>query len=115
MGPATEMTVEDFARRRAAEPGLAALDVREPPELALANLGPGVHAAPMSELGSRGTPALPEALQDQDAEIVLFCHHGVRSANVAQWLRQQGWTNVKSLRGGIDAWSLRIDPSVPRY
>ena len=55
-----------------------------------------------------------EAMADK-ADVVVYCHHGVRSLNVANWLRQQGIPNVQSMDGGIDVWSLTVDPSVPRY
>jgi adenylyltransferase/sulfurtransferase len=48
-------------------------------------------------------------------EIVVYCHHGGRSLRVAQWLRGQGFTDVKSMAGGIDQWSIEIDPKLPRY
>ena len=46
---------------------------------------------------------------DPDAHIVVMCHHGVRSLNVTNWLRQQGFENVQSMRGGIDRWSREVD------
>ncbi len=46
---------------------------------------------------------------------MVYCHHGVRSLNVVNWLREQGIENCQSVAGGIDAWSLAVDPSVPRY
>ena len=52
---------------------------------------------------------------DRDALIVFQCHHGIRSQNAAEYFRQQGFTNLCNLQGGIDAWSLQVDPSVPRY
>jgi rhodanese-related sulfurtransferase len=52
---------------------------------------------------------------DPEERLLLVCHHGVRSMNVAAWLRNQGFENAQSLRGGIDAWSLEVDPSVSRY
>ena len=60
----------------------------------------------------------PERVDDYRAiktSCVVYCHHGVRSMNVVGWLRQQGVENVRSLAGGIDAWSLEIDPELPRY
>lgn len=60
----------------------------------------------------------PERIGDYrsgEGLCVVYCHHGVRSLNVAAWLRQQGLDNVRSLAGGIDGWSLLIDPSLPRY
>ena len=53
--------------------------------------------------------------QDKDAPIVAFCHHGGRSAQVTAWLRQQGWTNVVNMTGGIHAWAQSIDPAVGTY
>lgn len=55
-----------------------------------------------------------EALAEE-REIVVYCHHGVRSLNTAAWLRRQGVERVRSLRGGIERWSVEIDPQVPRY
>lgn len=48
-------------------------------------------------------------------EIVVFCHHGTRSLNAVNWLRSQGIENARSMAGGIDRWSVEIDPQVPRY
>ena len=53
--------------------------------------------------------------RDRDTLIVFQCHHGIRSQNAAEYFRQQGFTNLRNLQGGIDAWSLLVDPSVPRY
>jgi rhodanese-related sulfurtransferase len=52
---------------------------------------------------------------DPEDHIVVMCHHGVRSANVAAWLQQQGFERAQSLQGGIDRWSRIIDPKVPTY
>jgi rhodanese-related sulfurtransferase len=52
---------------------------------------------------------------DTDDEVICYCHHGMRSMDVAVWLRGQGVARAKSLSGGIDRWSTEIDPSVPRY
>ena len=52
---------------------------------------------------------------DRDTPIVFQCHHGIRSQNAAEYFRQQGFTNLCNLSGGIDAWSMLVDPSVPRY
>jgi len=54
-------------------------------------------------------------VRDPDDHLVVFCHAGVRSMNVTVWLRNQGFEQVQSLRGGIDAWSVEVDPSVKRY
>jgi rhodanese-related sulfurtransferase len=87
---------------------LMLLDVREPWEFSTASIEGSV-LVPMGDI-----PARLQEL-DPDAHIVTICHAGVRSLNVAVWLRNQGLENVQSLRGGIDAWSREIDPTVPRY
>ena len=55
-----------------------------------------------------------ESIADE-SELIVFCHHGVRSLNVVHWLREQGVEACRSMAGGIDRWSLEIDPKVPRY
>ena len=84
------------------------LDVRERVEYQTACVD-GSLLIPMGEIPSR----LQEL--DPDAHIVTICHSGIRSMNVAVWLRDQGFDRVQSMRGGIDAWSRTIDPTVPRY
>lgn len=87
---------------------LVLLDVREAEELQLAWLPGAVHI-PMGEVPGR----LHEL--DPDAEIVVFCHHGIRSAHVVQFLAQREFAHVANLAGGIEAWSASVDPGVPRY
>jgi rhodanese-related sulfurtransferase len=84
------------------------LDVREPFEIALAPF-PGATHIPMGDIPSRLTEL------DPDRETVVVCHHGVRSAQVAMYLAQNGFERVLNLSGGIDAWSEDADPSTPRY
>jgi sulfur-carrier protein adenylyltransferase/sulfurtransferase len=109
------VTVQEVARKREAGEDFVLLDIREPYELEIANLGDWVELAPMSELVSRHTEALPAAAQDKDAEIIVMCRSGNRSAQVTMWLRQQGWSNVYNLDGGINAWAQQIDPSLDFY
>lgn len=85
------------------------LDVREPWEAALCSI-PGSRLIPMGEIPSRAHQEL-----DPDAHIVAYCHYGARSLNVVLWLREQGFANTQSLAGGIDAWSQKIEPAIPRY
>src|SRR5689334_7758422 len=86
------------------------LDVRNPDEHATAKIA-GSTLIPMGELQAR----LSELEPHKHGRIVVHCHHGGRSMRVTQFLRQQGFTQVQNLDGGIDAWSLQVDPSVPRY
>lgn len=70
----------------------------------------GSRLIPMGDVPSSAHQQL-----DPDSHIVVYCHHGARSLSVVMWLREQGFANAQSLRGGIDAWSQQVDPSVPRY
>jgi rhodanese-related sulfurtransferase len=85
------------------------LDVREPWELEKASLQDSKHI-PMGDVPMRANQEL-----DPDAHIVVVCHHGVRSLSVTNWLRQQGFEKVQSMRGGIDGWARTVDPKVPLY
>jgi rhodanese-related sulfurtransferase len=84
------------------------LDIREPDEIAIARFA-GAKEIPMNDVPGR-LAEIPA-----DAEIVVLCHHGMRSAHVAGFLADRGYAHVANLVGGIDAWSLQVDPSVPRY
>ena len=85
------------------------IDVREPWEFATAHIAGGV-PIPMGDVPSRAHQEL-----DPEERLVVVCHHGVRSMNVTVWLRNQGFEQAQSLRGGIDAWSVEVDPKVVRY
>jgi rhodanese-related sulfurtransferase len=87
---------------------LVLLDVREPDERAIALIDPSIHI-PMNEV-----PARHEQLP-QDRAIVVYCHHGSRSAMVAAFLETVGFRDVVNLTGGIDAWSVEVDRRVRRY
>jgi len=110
-----EINVEEVARRRAAGDAFILVDVREPHEIAAVNLGAGVELVPMSEIAALRLDALPAALDDRNAEVVVICHHGTRSLQVSAWLRQQGWNNVLNMTGGVEAWAQRVDPTIGRY
>jgi rhodanese-related sulfurtransferase len=84
------------------------LDVREPWENEICRIDGSV-LVPMRELPSR-TAWLEEA-----EEVVIYCHSGIRSLNAAAWLREQGVESARSMAGGIDRWSVEIDPAMPRY
>ena len=86
------------------------LDCREPGEVATAKIDGTVHI-PMREIPAR----ISELQPHQQGRVIVHCHHGGRSLRVTQYLRQQGFDKAQNMAGGIDAWSLAIDPSVPRY
>jgi rhodanese-related sulfurtransferase len=113
---APEISVKDVAAKVAAKEEFIWLDVREPDELnAAAIKDERVVNVPLSVLSQQRTEALPAAAQDKDAEIVVFCHMGSRSAQVTAWLAGQGWTNVVNMEGGIERWANQVDASVGRY
>lgn len=85
------------------------IDVREPWEVATAHID-GCTEMPMGDVPSRAHQEL-----DPEERLVVLCHHGIRSMNVAVWLRNQGFDQAQSVRGGIDAWAAEVDPKVGRY
>jgi adenylyltransferase/sulfurtransferase len=97
------------ALRERGEPHLL-LDVREPAEWETAHIE-GATLVPLRELPAR----LPELAEWKDRHVIAQCHSGVRSARACEFLREAGFTRVENLVGGIDAWSLTVDPGVPRY
>jgi rhodanese-related sulfurtransferase len=103
-----EMTVKELAERIKAGTAPAIIDVREPDEYQYAR----IEGAVLKPLG--GITRWAQEL-DQEQEYVLQCHTGVRSGQAAYLLERMGFKKVYNLNGGIDAWSLHIDPSVPRY
>jgi rhodanese-related sulfurtransferase len=105
-------TSVDEVKRRLAAGEIVLLDCREPAEHATARIGESP-LIPMREVPARLREI--ETMAEAADAVVVYCHHGVRSLNVAHWLRQQGVDNVQSMAGGIDHWSAVIDPAVPRY
>ncbi|MGV3570117.1 MAG: rhodanese-like domain-containing protein [Ramlibacter sp.] len=92
--------------------GAVVLDVREPWELQTASVKPDgfeLLAIPMNDIPAR----LAEVPRDRP--VAVLCHHGGRSQRVAQFLAQQGYDGVANVAGGINAWAMERDPSVPRY
>ena len=104
-----EVSVAEVKSVQDAVQDLTLLDVREPWEFDTAHIAGSKHI-PMGDIPARFNQEL-----DPENRIVVVCHHGVRSMNVTVWLRQQGFENVQSLRGGIDRWSREIDPTIPLY
>jgi adenylyltransferase/sulfurtransferase len=102
-----QLTVKELKRRIDAGEQVYILDVREPHEFKIAQIGGQL--IPMNEVPQR----LSEI--DREREVIVHCHHGVRSQRVAEFLKQAGYPQVVNLAGGIDAWSEQIDPKVPKY
>ena len=102
-----EIAPQAVKRRLDAGEKLRLIDVREPEEFALARIE-GAELIPM-----RSVPAELQSLDE--GSLIVYCHHGVRSLSVVDWLRNQGVEDCQSMAGGIDAWSLSVDPAVPRY
>lgn len=107
IGGGLDIEPSDLARRLDEEGSFQLLDIREPWEWSLAQIGKPQLLA-MNQL-----PTALESL-DRDRELIVYCHHGVRSEMAAEWLRGHGF-RARNLAGGIDRWSREIDPSVPRY
>jgi rhodanese-related sulfurtransferase len=103
-----EITPNEVKQRLDKGEKLLLIDVREPHEHAICNIA-GAVLIPMGTI-----PANLQKL-DVDEDVICFCHHGMRSLDVANWLRSRGVGTAKSMAGGIDRWSMEIDPKVPRY
>ena len=107
-GDDDEISPRTLAERMKAGTPPALLDVREPYEWTIARL-PDAQLVPLD--------ALPHAVStlDPGAELVVYCHHGIRSAAAVTWLRERGFQRARNLTGGIDRWSREVDPSTRRY
>ena len=108
-----EITVRELAQQIAENcESLQLIDVREPEEVSLAFIE-GFTVLPLSQFAlwseTMNTRFNPEA------ETIVLCHHGIRSAQMCQWLLSQGFSNVKNVSGGIDAYSLMVDLTISRY
>jgi adenylyltransferase/sulfurtransferase len=103
-----EITVRDLAERVARGDDLVVIDVREPQEFAFARL-PFTQLIPLGDLPGRMSEL------DSARDLVVHCRTGIRSAKAVEMLQRAGFRKVWNLKGGIDAWSREVDPSVPRY
>ena len=103
-----EVTVEEAQRLLAGPNPPLLIDVREMDEYAVCRIE-GSRLIPMNTVPSR-LAEIP-----QDVPVLVQCHHGGRSMKVTQFLRSKGYAHVSNVKGGIDAWSLKVDPKVPRY
>lgn len=109
-----EITVEELHALREAGPEASGpfrlIDCREEDEWRHCRIE-GAELLPLSGFGETHAAALPDPAE----KVVVYCHHGMRSGKAAAFLRAKGYGNVWSLAGGIEDWSVKIDPSVPRY
>lgn len=103
------ITVEELKNKIDAREKFRLIDVREPSEYDVARIE-GAELKPLGKIMQ-----WMQELPDKDQEIVVHCHHGMRSDRACQFLAAQGFTGLKNLQGGIDEWSLRVDSNVPRY
>ena len=105
-----ELDVHAVKRLQDAGESFLMLDCREPDEHAIARI-PGAVLVPMVQIAERLDLLAPH----RDGRIVVHCHHGGRSLRVTRWLRAQGYSGAQNMAGGIDAWSVEVDPATPRY
>lgn len=106
--PYQSISPKELAARLENDENFRLIDVREPIEYQIARIE-GAELLPMSRANEwLGT-------LDPQEEIVVMCHHGIRSANVCLFLAQNGFEKVYNLTGGIDLWSYEVDESVPKY
>ena len=108
--PNIDCTVQELAEKLAEKQDFVLLDVRTDEELAIAKIGEPTHIV-LDQLPNR----LDELEHARAREIVVMCHHGGRSAMARDFMLDNGFTHVRNLAGGIDAYSASVDPSLPRY
>ena len=105
-----EVSVSEVRQRLASARPPRLIDVREADEWEAARIN-GADLLPLSQW-----PAIAqEKLRDPQEPLLIYCHHGARSAQATAFLLRAGFTDVHNVAGGIDAWSMEIDPTVPRY
>lgn len=109
----TSINVEELAVILSEEnPHIQFIDVREEEEAQIAFLPP-FKLLPLSQYQQWGNHI--KTMLNPDLETIVMCHHGIRSMNMCQWLISEGFTNVKNVSGGINAYAVYIDSSIPRY
>jgi rhodanese-related sulfurtransferase len=104
-----EVGPPELAEAMAGQDAPLLVDVRTDPERAAAAIQPSLHVG-LDRFLERAPAEIPK-----ERDVVVYCHVGARSAQAAVWMKANGWARVRSLAGGIDAWSAQVDPDVPRY
>ncbi|WP_165249741.1 rhodanese-like domain-containing protein [Paludisphaera soli] len=114
--PIVELTAVELRDRLAAGGAITLLDVREPHEREFASIPAPAPAGDLF-IPMRAIPGRLDDIREAlgRGSVVAYCHHGVRSMHAARWLAEQGLGGVLNLEGGIDAWSVAVDPAVRRY
>lgn len=112
--PIASVSVEELAQRLKSDAieGLQLIDVRELEEIAISSI-PNFTILPLSQFNQWAGEITTRF--DPHQETLVLCHHGIRSAQMCQWLASQGFTNVKNITGGIDAYANQCDPSIGLY
>jgi len=105
-----ECTPREVAAMQTDDSPLVLIDCRTDLEREIANIDGSLHA-PMQDIRSR----LQELLEHEESRVVVYCHHGVRSRQVTEFLRGEGFDDVRSMAGGIDLWSHAVDDTIPTY
>lgn len=104
-----EITVEELKQKLDQHEPLVLLDVREPFEVHISNIDTDSTLIPLDDLNSR----MQEL--DKSAEIIAICRSGNRSGKACEMLIENGFSNVANLKGGMNEWAVKIDPSLPQY
>ena len=113
INPYDEIAVEEALKTKEK---FIILDVREYWEIEKVNLKDNrVIVLLMSQIVHKGLDAIPAKVMNKEEEIIIICHHGIRCAQVTGWLSMQDWTNVNSLRGGVNAFAQQIDQLIGFY
>jgi len=111
--PLIQISAEELANRMVeAGDRLQLIDVREPEELAIVQLA-GFTNLPLSQFANWSEDI--QTRFDPQTETIVLCHHGVRSGQMCHWLLSQGFTHVKNVVGGIEAYAAKVDSTLPRY
>jgi rhodanese-related sulfurtransferase len=111
-----EITVTELSEKLKSDEKFVLLDVRELPELDQARIEDSrLEVTPLSRLASEGMDALPESVTSQQVPVYIICHHGNRSMQVTAWLMKFEYKNVFNVRGGIDEYARKINPSIGFY
>lgn len=105
----TQISVKNLKVKLDANKNIRLVDVREPDEYEICNIK-GSTLIPLSQFTQKAKEELKP-----DQEIFIHCHHGGRSQKACEYLVANGYKNVANVSGGIEAWSLEVDPNVPRY